>query len=64
MGWCFTGILLGQVMQRFKLDVCGGRHGNHKNTCLILTILTFLANFLVVSLATMTGAGAGSKFLC
>jgi Cys-rich protein (TIGR01571 family) len=46
MGLCCTPVLLGQVMQRFKLNACGIPR-NYQNTCAIMVVLwvIFLALF-------------------
>lgn len=45
MSWCCNPILFGQVMQRMKLDVFGGKSGNYERTCTIITtmfVITFV----------------------
>lgn len=54
MGWCCNPILMGQVMQRFKLNPFGVPD-NYQNTCVIMTV------FWVVMLAFFWGFIGGSS---
>lgn len=59
MGWCCSAIVLGQLLQRLKLNFYGVKTGDdqYKNSCMILTIAYGVAILLGLILAIATGAG-------
>mmetsp|Transcript_3058 Transcript_3058/g.8621 ORF Transcript_3058/g.8621 Transcript_3058/m.8621 type:complete len:174 (-) Transcript_3058:501-1022(-) len=58
MVFCCPGVVLGQVMQRFKLDFIGQPGGNYSNTCTIVSIVTVVMSLLLVVLGSSTGVGS------
>ena len=58
MGWCCTAILVGQVLQRLRLNPLGLPGGGYENTCQIMTGIVILA-WILAFIAAVTTNGSG-----
>lgn len=61
MGCCLPGILLGQLMQRLKLNFMGMESGDTSNTCTIAMIITLVALAASMLIGGVADAGASTR---
>mmetsp|Transcript_10689 Transcript_10689/g.30546 ORF Transcript_10689/g.30546 Transcript_10689/m.30546 type:complete len:266 (+) Transcript_10689:34-831(+) len=57
IGCCCSGVLLGQVMQRFKLDACGRPGSSYESTCMVVSIITVVFNVILFVLGNTSRIG-------
>jgi len=62
MGYCCGGVLLGQIMQRNKLDPIAREGSEYNNTCIIVSAISIVFAILLVILAGTGPAGTVGKY--